>query len=212
MEISLDAISPRERYKILTGLVVPRPIAFVSTISTDGRFNAAPFSFFNVMAATPATVIVGINRREGVKKDSFVNIEETGEFVLNIVSGAIAQAMNQCSIEAPPEFDEFAFTGLTPAASRVVKAPRIAEAPAHLECRLSQLVTIAPGRHLVVGTVVHAQVDDAVIDSSYSIDQLKLDPIGRMGGPHYTRTRELFAMARPDTAALLAEFAARQNG
>jgi flavin reductase (DIM6/NTAB) family NADH-FMN oxidoreductase RutF len=211
MEISFEAVSARERYKILTGLVVPRPIAFVSTVSVEGRYNAAPFSFFNLMAVSPPTVIVGINLRDGVKKDSLVNIEQTGEFVLNIVSESIAQAMNLCSIEASPDFDEICFAGLTPVPGVMVKAPRIAEAPAHLECRLSQLVTIAPGRQLVIGTVVHARVDDNLVDPGYSIDQQKLEAIGRMGGTLYARTGNLFSMARPDTEGLLAAQAAQKN-
>jgi len=210
MEIYLEKIKAEDRYKILMGLIVPRPIAFISTRSSDGHFNAAPFSFFNIMAADPPTVVIGINHRPSGCKDTYSNIQATGEFVINIVSGTIAGAMNQCSLESPTGIDEFDLSGLTPEASMVVRAPRVKEAPANLECRLSQMVSISPTRKIIVGTIVHISAADAIVGPTYRIDQNKLDAVGRMGGSMYARTNNLFSMERPDTEAVLSEYGKRK--
>ena len=211
MEIYLDRIKVEERYKVFMGLVVPRPIAFVSTRSADGRFNAAPFSFFNIMCGNPATIVIGINHRENGRKDTYTHIEETGEFVVNVVSGAIAEAMNQCSLESSSDIDEFDLSGLTPVPSVLVKAPRVKEAPAHLECKLSQLVSISAEHKLIIANIVHVQADDALVGPTYRIDQEKLDAVGRMGGNSYTHTNKgIFVMERPDTDAVLAEYRKRK--
>jgi len=211
MEIYLDKVKAEERYKVLMGLVVPRPIAFVSTRARDGSVNVAPFSFFNIMCVDPPTIVVGVNHRPSGRKDTYRNIEETGEFVINIVSGGIAEAMNRCSLESPSDIDEFDLSGLTPVPSAVVKAPRVKEAPAHLECKLNQLVSISPTRKLIIGNIVHVQADDGIVGPTYRIDQHKLDAVGRMGGNAYTRTnKDIFVMERPDTEAVLAEYRRRQ--
>lgn len=210
MEIYLDRIKTEERYKVFMGLVVPRPIAFVSTRGPDGRFNAAPFSFFNIMCGNPATIVIGINHRPGGKKDTYLNVEATGEFVVNVVSGRIAEAMNRCSAESPSDIDEFDLSGLTPAPSVMVGAPRVKEAPAHLECKLSQLVSISEVHKLIIANIVHVQAEDGIVGPTYRIDQERLDAVGRMGGDIYTRTnKELFVMKRPDTDAVLAEYVKR---
>ena len=131
-----------------------------------------------------------------------MNIEATGEFVVNVVSEAIAGQMNLCSGEYPPDVDEFALSGLTPEPSLVVKPPRVRESPAAMECRLLQIVrigTLANGGNLVIGEVLRFHVDDAAI-SNYRVDPEKLLAIGRMGGPEYTRTRDRFPMIRPGGA------------
>lgn len=198
-----------ERYKLFTGLVVPRPIAFVSTRGRDGRLNAAPFSFFNVMSSDPPTVVLGINSRPDGPKDSFRNIVETGDFVINIVDSGLVTAMNLCSVDAAPEIDEIALAGLTPVDALVVKAPRIAEAPAHLECRLTQTIPLTQSRALLVGEILHVQADDRVIDAGYRIDARRLDAVGRLGGPQYVHTRDLFELPRPDPEEVLAGRASR---
>ena len=133
-------------YRVLTGVVVPRPIAFVSTVSPDGVNNLAPYSFFNAVASSPPTIVFSSSRRAGSKsKDTLDNVEATGEFVVNIVSDDIAEAMNRTAAEFPAEVSEFDVAGLTPAASDIVRAPRVAESPVNMECRLQQVVNLDLG-------------------------------------------------------------------
>ena len=129
--------------RVLTGVVVPRPIAFVSTMSPDGVVNLAPYSFFNAVSYDPPTIVFSSSRRAGYKsKDTLRNIEETGEFVVNIVVDPIAEAMNKTSAEFPEDVDEFEIAGLTQAPSETVKAPRVAESPVNMECKLEQVVRV----------------------------------------------------------------------
>ncbi len=211
MEIHLDRIKQEEQYKLVMGLVVPRPIGFVSTADKAGNFNVAPYSFFNLMSGVPGVVVLGVNHRPGGPKDSYANIEETGEFVLNVVSRSIAQAMNLSSLECPADIDEFEITGLTPVPSVKVKAPRVKEAPAHMECRLQQFVSITETRKIIIGEIIHVQVDDAIVGPTYRIDPAKLDAVGRMGGNFYVHTNEVFTMERPNTEAVLAEYRKRKG-
>jgi len=200
MTIDPATTNTRTTYKLMIGMIVPRPIAFVSTVSASGVLNLAPFSFFTGVGANPPAVcFCPSNRADGSHKDTLVNIEATGEFVVNVVPEAIAEKMNLCSGEYPPNVDEFALSGLTPVPSLVVKPPRVRESPAAMECRLLQIVrmsTRSDGGNLVIGEVVRFHVDDAMI-SNYHIDPDKLEAIGRMGGPEYTRTRNRFTMIRP---------------
>jgi flavin reductase (DIM6/NTAB) family NADH-FMN oxidoreductase RutF len=191
---------PRNVYKLLIGAIVPRPIAFVSTISADGILNLAPFSFFTAASANPPVVCFAPSTRNaGQKKDTLRNIEATGEFVVNVVSEAIAEQMNLCSADFPPEVDEFAASGLTPLPSDLVKPPRVRESHINMECRLMQVVYVSAkpmGGSLVIGEVIRFHVDDSIVDN-YVIDPGKLRPIGRMGGPAYTRTTDRFDLERP---------------
>jgi flavin reductase (DIM6/NTAB) family NADH-FMN oxidoreductase RutF len=192
---------PRDVYKLMVGAIVPRPIAFVSTRSADGVLNLAPFSFFTAISANPPVICFSpmIRSSDGQKKDTLRNIEATGEFVVNVVSEEFAAQMNLCSQEFPPEVDEFAASGLTPLASETVKPPRVAESHIQMECRLVQVVHVSPkplGGSIVLGEVLRFHVDDAVV-SNFAIDPDKLRPIGRMGGPTYTRTTDRFNMERP---------------
>ena len=143
--------------RVITGVVVPRPIAFVSTISPEGVLNVAPYSFFNVVSYNPATVIFSSSRHAGDKrKDTLANIENTGEFVVNIVVDDIAEAMNMTAAEYPAEDSEFDIAGLSAAPSDLVKPPRVAESPVNLECKLNQIITLGEGGHehgLVIGEV-----------------------------------------------------------
>lgn len=191
---------PRDIAKLLVGFVVPRPIAFVSTLSAQGVLNLAPFSFFTVVSSNPPVICFspGI-RRDGTKKDTLLNVEATGEFVVNVVSEDFAAQMNVCSGEYPPEVDEFAVSGLIPVPSDMVKPPRVKESRVSMECRLVQVVHVSAkpgGGSLVLGEVIRFHLDDAIVNN-YAIDPDKLRPIGRMGGPTYVRTTDRFDMERP---------------
>jgi flavin reductase (DIM6/NTAB) family NADH-FMN oxidoreductase RutF len=185
----------------MVGVIVPRPIAFVSTISPEGILNLAPFSFFTGISANPPVICFApmIRGSDGLKKDTLRNIEATGEFVVNVVSEDFAQPMNICSTEFTPDVDEFDASGLTPVPSDLVKPPRVKESRVQMECRLFEIVHVSTkplGGSLVLGEVLRFHVDDALFDD-YKIDPDKLCPIGRMGGPAYTRTTDRFDMVRP---------------
>ena len=191
----------RDIYKLMVGVIVPRPIAFVSTISEDGIRNLAPFSFFTGISANPPVICFSpmIRASDGARKDTLRNVEATKEFVVNAVSEEFAERMNICSVEFPPEVDEFEMSGLTPVASDLVKPPRVKESHISMECRLVQIVEVSSkplGGSLVMGEVLRFHVDDALFEN-YKIDPDKLHAIGRMGGPTYTRTTDLFDMVRP---------------
>lgn len=188
-------------YKLLIGSVVPRPIAFVSTISAEGAFNVAPFSFFTVASSHPPVLVFTVGNRAtpDPRKDTLRNITTLREFVVNVVSEDIAQKMNLCSGDYAPEVDEFEVSGLTPIPSDIVRAPRVAESHINMECRLLytlSLSSLVNGGNLVLGEVVRIHIDDAYV-SNYRIDQDKLRAIGRMAGSGYTRTRDRFDMIRP---------------
>lgn len=189
-------------YKLMTGIIVPRPIAFVSTLSAEGVRNLAPFSFFTAISANPPVICFSpmVRASDGQRKDTLRNIEATGEFVVNIVSEDFGAQMNACSGEYPPEIDEFEVSGLTPLSSEVVKPPRVAESLIHMECRLLQVVDVSAeplGGSIVLGRVERFHVQDQVLDG-YKIDPDKVRAIGRMGGPSYVRVTDRFEMARPE--------------
>jgi flavin reductase (DIM6/NTAB) family NADH-FMN oxidoreductase RutF len=192
---------PQNVYKLLIGAVVPRPIAFVSTLSPEGIPNLAPFSFFTAIGANPPVVCFCPVRRVGPnqQKDTLRNISQTREFVVNVVSEEFAQEMNLCSTEFPPDVDEFKASGLTAIASDLVKPPRVAESHIHMECRLYLTMEFGalPGSgNLVIGEVLRFHVDDRIVDD-FKIDPEKLRAIGRMGGATYARTTDRFEMPRP---------------
>lgn len=198
MEFNLQSLEPRERYKLLIGIVVPRPIALVTTRGADGRLNAAPFSFFNVMSHDPPVVVLGIEQRPNASpKDTVRNIRETREFVVNIVDETIAEAMNICAIDFPEGTDELAEAGLTTAPATTVTVPRIAESPANLECRLLQELRIggSDARSIIVGEVHHVRIRDDVVDGARRIDQDRLQAVGRIAAS-YVHLNERFEMPR----------------
>lgn len=185
-------------YKLLIGSVVPRPIAFVSTVSADGVRNLAPFSFFNVICAEPPTVCFSTGFRVP-SKDTLANVKATREFVVNIVSEEIAEQMNLCSGEYAAGVDEFQVSGLTPVASDLVKPPYVLESHVNMECRLVQTVEVSTrpmGGTLIIGEVLRFHIDGEIV-ANFRIDPDKLRAIGRMGGNEYTRTRDRFQMIRP---------------
>jgi flavin reductase (DIM6/NTAB) family NADH-FMN oxidoreductase RutF len=202
-------VSPGEHdvkdvYKLMIGAIVPRPIAFVSTLSAEGIPNLAPFSFFTGVSANPPVICFSpmVRGSDGKRKDTINNIEATREFVVNIVSERFAEQMNACSAEVPPEVDEFALSGLTPMPSRMVKPARVAESLVNMECRLVQIVEVSAkplGGSIVLGEVLVFHVDDAIVES-FRIDADKLQAIGRMGGPEYVRTADRFSMVRPSVS------------
>jgi flavin reductase (DIM6/NTAB) family NADH-FMN oxidoreductase RutF len=190
-------------YKLMIGGIVPRPIAFVSTMSPEGALNLAPFSFFNAIGSAPPMICFTVGIRAGARpdpsKDTLRNIVRTGEFVVNLVSEEIAGQMNLTSGEYPPEIDEFALAGLSSIPSDLVKPPRVKESPFQMECKrfLTVEVSALPGGGtLVLGEVLRFHVDDAIVDG-FKIDPDKLRAIGRMGGTSYARTRDRFDMIRP---------------
>ncbi len=188
-------------YKLMIGGIVPRPIAFVSSLSPDGIRNLAPFSFFNGVCSNPPTILFCTTiRKDGSQKDTLNNIAATREYVVNIVSEPFADAMNRTSADVAPEIDEFALSGLTAVPSDCVKPPRVGESLFSMECRLTQVVSINPrqpgGGNIIIGQVVLFHVDDSLFEN-FRIDPDKLGAIGRMGGPVYARTHDRFEMIRP---------------
>src|ERR1700730_18625815 len=202
MIIDPAKLDPFDVYRLLVGSIVPRPIAFVSTVSPDGVLNLAPFSFFTCASANPPVVCFCpmIRGGERPKKDTLVNIEASKEFVVNIVSEDFAEKMNLCSGEYPPEVDEFELSGLTPVPSELVKPARVKESRVNMECKLHQIVHVSPklmGGSLVMGEVVRFHVQDSMINQICEIDADQLNAIGRMAGPVYVRTKDRFEMVRP---------------
>jgi len=182
----------REGYFLLTALVVPRPIAWVSTVAVDGALNLAPHSYFNAISSDPLVIHF---TSTGVK-DSLRNVRATGEFVVNIVSASLAESMNLTAANFPPEEDEFAWANLADANSKTIKPPRVARAAAAFECTVNRIVNIGNG-HMVFGDVTHIVVDEHVMRDGRVAPDL-LDPIGRLGGSWYTRAAsDLFKMKRP---------------
>jgi flavin reductase (DIM6/NTAB) family NADH-FMN oxidoreductase RutF len=192
-------LQPIDRYKLLSSTITPRPIAWVSTVSAQGKVNAAPFSFFNVFSEDPPVVGFSVNdRRPGDRKDTGNNVRAVGDFVVNLVTEALGSSMNVTAAEFRPEVDEFAEAGLTAGSSLRVKSPRILESPVSFECRLMRIVELGPSRSLVLGEVVLMHVNDAFIRDAqrYHIDTPGLRVLGRMQGNSYVRIREVFEMAR----------------
>lgn len=187
-------LTERERYKILIGTVIPRPVALVTTVSMYGVPNAGPFSFFNVLTHDPAIVAIGVENYADMRfKDTARNIRETGEFTVHIVDDALVSQMEICAIKFGPEVDELKEAGLDTTPGLMVRSPRILAAPAALECRRHTTLQVGPAREIILGEVLGVYVrSDAVDPSNLHIDQQIMDAIGRMGGHTYTRTRDQF--------------------
>lgn len=203
MQFRLDELDPRIGYKLLTATVTPRPIAWITSRSPEGVVNAAPYSFFNVMGDKPPIVAIGIMGDERGFKDSAANILATGEFVVNLVSEAVAPQMSVTSMDAPRGVDEMQCAGLTPLPSQRVKPPNIMEAPVSLECVNHATIVTGPHQSLVIGRVLEIRVDDRfVLDAEAAhIDTPALGLIGRMHGRGwYARTSDLFDMPRTSWA------------
>jgi flavin reductase (DIM6/NTAB) family NADH-FMN oxidoreductase RutF len=192
----------REVYHVLTDVVQPRPIAFVSTLAADGTPNLAPFSFYNAVSGNPPFVVFSpqLRGRDGTKKDTLANVEATGEFVVATVTEAIAAAMNLTSAELPPEVSEWDVGGFTPLPSEQVGPPRVAESPVNMECRVHQIISLGDGPgagNLVIGRVLLIHVADEILVNGRVASE-RLRAVGRMGGSRYAKTDSTFDMTRPD--------------
>jgi len=202
MEINLSELPIKEVYKLITGAIVPRPIAWVSTVNTAGQANLAPYSFFNGVCSRPPTVLFcpGVRSTDGQNKDTLNNIRATEEFVINMVTETTAEAMNRSATELPANINEFEYAGMTPAQSQRVKPPRVAESPINFECKLTAIHPIGDGRagsgFIVVGEVLHIHMADEIMRPDFKTDMLAFKPIGRLAGPHYTRVSDIFELFR----------------
>ncbi|HEU5197200.1 MAG TPA: flavin reductase family protein [Methylomirabilota bacterium] len=208
MDFDPQQLDSAAMYKLLIGSVVPRPIAWVSSVDAAGVRNLAPFSYFMAITHDPPTIAFSAGPRGAEttggtgRKDTLANVQATGEFVVNVVDDALAAQMNVTSADYPPEVDEFTEAGLATAPSVKVKAPRVAGAPVNMECRVTQILPV--GRlphHLVMGEIVHLHVRDDVYDpASGRLDMHRLKPVGRLAGHLYTHVHEIFEMKRPSAA------------
>lgn len=205
MELSPLGQATSTLQKLLNGAIIPRPIGWISTLNADGQPNLAPFSYFTVVCVNPPHVLYCPGRRgpQAVEKDSLANARRQGEFVVNIVTEALAPAMNVSSSEVEPQIDEFALAGLTTVPSVAVAPPRVAESPIHFECKVAHILDVsdAPGGgSVVVGQVVHIHADDRLLLDGGKIDIAALHAIGRLAGAGYVRVSDLFDMPRPGGA------------
>lgn len=194
----LTATGSKDRYKLLSGLVVPRPIGWIGTRRADGTNNLAPFSFFNVVSSSPPMVLFSAGSHRDRPKDSGSLAEESGEFTVNIVSEGVVEAMSVTSGSFRAEDDEFAIAGLTAVDGTLVSAPLVAESPANLECSVNRIIDLGEGGNtrLVVGDVLAIHVDEEVLDGT-RVDHDALRAVGRMAGGSYISTRDRFEVQRP---------------
>lgn len=194
MEIAAANLDAARAYRLLVGIVVPRPIAWITTLSPSGRVNAAPFSCYTFVCNDPPMLAINIGRRDGELKDTARNIERDGEFVVNVVSEDLVHAMHATSAECTSDVSEVDSLGLEISASISVRPPRLARAPVSLECRLDRIIELGRFRNgLVLGSVVHFRVDDSLYENG-KIDSAKLRPIARLGGPNYARLSEVLTL------------------
>ncbi len=195
LEIDPAQLDRRAAYKLMISLIVPRPIAWVSSISPGGSLNLAPFSYFNGISSHPPIVMIAVGARRGERKDTWRNIEQTREFTVNVVVPELVDAMVLSSGEFPPEVDEFKEAGVTPLDSTKIKPPRIAESPVSMECTLEKIVEVA-GSALILGRVVLYHVREELLVEG-SVDPRKLMPVARLGEDYYSHLGEVFKRSRP---------------
>jgi len=191
-----------DTYKLLTGTVVPRPIAWVSTVDAEGHPNLAPYSFFTAVSIVPPMLTISVEPRgseNGARKDTLRNVCDSGEFVVNTVADGLVGAVATSAEDIPPKESEFEWAGLTAIPSKFLRPPRVAEAPVAMECRLQRLVELGTGPHtLVIGEVVAWHVSPDVLDARGRVDFSSLSPIGRMAGDYYVRCTDLVSERRRD--------------
>jgi flavin reductase (DIM6/NTAB) family NADH-FMN oxidoreductase RutF len=193
LEFDPSVADKRQVYRLLVGSVVPRPIGWASTVSTNGVSNLAPFSFFTVVCIVPPMISLTIARNpDGSEKHTLQNVRDTGEFCFNVVTERVWKEMVDSANAFPEGDSEFAATGLTAIPSVKVRPPRVKEVPIHFECKLHRVIELGPNRHpLVIGEVVYFHVDPACMTGKY-IDMKKLHPIGRLNGFFYAALGEIF--------------------
>ncbi|MBT9383553.1 flavin reductase [Pseudooceanicola sp. CBS1P-1] len=188
-------LDDRDVYKLLSGAILPRPIAVITSRSPEGVDNAAAFSFFGVLSHAPATVAVGIEPRpDGSRKDTARNILETGVFTLHIPDVAMARAVQEIAAPLPPEADEIALAGLETAPGTHVACPRLLAAPVALECRFRQRLELGPARDILVGEVLGIFIREGAVNDRLHVDAGALDALGRLGGASYVTTRDRFEL------------------
>lgn len=201
MRIDFSTLEPRDAYQWLISTILPRPIAWVSTISAEGKPNLAPFSFFQGVTANPPTLLfIPVNNRDGEKKDTVRNIEQVPEFVVHMVPHALAAQMNATSEMLPYGESEFEHVGLAQEPSVQVRPPRVSAAPVAYECRLDRIVPVGEGplaAHVIFGRILLAHVRDDVLGPRGKPAAEKLDLVGRLGGEDYATTRDRFTLPRP---------------
>jgi len=201
MQFDPDALKPTDLYHLLIGIIAPRPIAWVGTVSPRGIPNLAPFSYFTGAGVLPPMVcFVPINRRDGSPKDTILNLRSTPEFTISVVPEKLAEQMSATSAELDYEQNEFAASGITASPSVKIKPPGVADSPVIMECALHQIVELGGGPlsgNLVVGRILLIHVNQSCIGDDGQIDEVKLDLIGRMGGNAYSRTSDRFEIVRP---------------
>ncbi len=199
MIVDPATLTSQERYKLIIGSVLPRPIAWVSSMDAEGRLNLAPFSYFTAVCATPMTLLFcpGVHPW-GERKDTWRNIEAVPEFVINLTNEETAEAMNLSATILPAGESEFAWAGLTPAPSQTIRVPRVVEAPIAFECRLQRIVVVSDrpgGGAAIFGEVQAVHIRDDIYRDGY-VDRDAFRPIGRLAGNDYTRIGEVFRMSR----------------
>lgn len=200
LSIDLSTTSERENYKLLIGSILPRPIAFVTTLSRDGVLNGAPFSYFSIVSANPPLISLSIQRSAGNKKDTAKNIIESKEFVVHIVDEDNVEKVNQTAASLPPDQSEIELADLTSIKSTKVMVPGVKEAKIRMECTLEHALELgdsdSSGCDLIIGQVVHFHIDDQIYDNG-RIDSVKLAAISRLAGNNYAKIGEVFALERP---------------
>jgi flavin reductase (DIM6/NTAB) family NADH-FMN oxidoreductase RutF len=193
-----SALSARERYKLMIGTIIPRPIALVTSVDEDGRVNAAPFSFFNCLSADPPIIALGVELNPDMSfKDTSHNIRMTEVFTVNIVSHAIAEAMHVCAAKYPRGVDELKEAGLTAMPGVKVASPYIREAPAALECRRHMTLELGKSRQIILGEIVYAHYQNGIVDERLHVDPAGIDAIARLGGDTCATIRDRFEMLTP---------------
>ncbi|MBP1991539.1 flavin reductase family protein [Paenibacillus eucommiae] len=202
--ISIDPAgqSERENYKLLVGSIIPRPVAFVTTLSQKGVLNAAPYSYFNIVSANPPMVSISVQRKNGLPKDTSRNAVDTGAFVVHISDESYIEQINQAAASLPPEESEVSFAGLTPVESTKIAVPGIAEANIRMECVLEHAIPLggtieSPACDLLIGRVVCFHINESLYENGH-IDPQGLKPVSRLAGSYYAKLGAMFAMDRPD--------------
>jgi flavin reductase (DIM6/NTAB) family NADH-FMN oxidoreductase RutF len=195
LEFDLSALPATEAYKLLSGAILPRPIAVITTVSPEGVANAAPFSFFGILSHDPATVAVGIEPRpDGTRKDTARNILETGVFTVHIPDVAMAGVVQAFASPEAPEVDEIALHGLGTVPGTHVDCPRLIDAPVALECRFEQRLDLGPARDILIGRVLAVFLREDAVNARHHVDPERIDALGRLGGATFTTTRDRFSL------------------
>jgi flavin reductase (DIM6/NTAB) family NADH-FMN oxidoreductase RutF len=200
MDFNPQEIDQKAIYKLLTGIVIPRPIGWISTMCENGIANLAPFSFFNAVGDDPPHVMFSASASGKANKDTLNNVLRTKEFVVNMVTEELTERMNMTAHPVPSHESEFEFAGVTPITSLIVKPPRVKESPVALECQLVHHYTLEDNKHggstILIGRIVMFHVDDNILLDDYKIDIAAYKPVSRLAGHHYSKLGELFSIKR----------------